>query len=155
MELISYEEFAKLRLKQFLDADADIDEMEDTEWMGGVWISEAVGITGFRRLEKTPDEMGGLEIIFSEIPKKAALAILDALRLPLRPEMTFEDVHSLLGEPEAVEEPTDEWKNYDFTAGSLHPYYLSCSIYNAGGMMGLALIRKDVLERIEDEADED
>lgn len=149
MELIPYENFSKLRLKQFLGKNADIDDMEDTEWMGGVWISEAIGITGFRRLETTPEEMGGLEIVFSEISEKEALAILDAIRLPLRPSMTFEEVCSVLGEPDKVEALTGEWKNYDYRIGSPYSYCISCSIYNAGGIMGLAVIRSDVLAKIE------
>ncbi|MEO7297060.1 MAG: hypothetical protein ABI042_00640 [Verrucomicrobiota bacterium] len=150
MELIPYKEFGKLRLKPFLAKDADVDEMEDTEWMGGVWISEMVGITAFRRLETTPNEMGGLEIVFSEISEKETLAILNAIRLPLRPDMTLEEVRLVLGEPEKIEVlRTVEWKNYEFTIGSQYPYYLSCSIYNTGGMMGLEVIRKDMLSRIE------
>lgn len=155
MELIPYGQFAKLRLKQFVGKDVDVDDLEGTEWMGGVWISESLGITGFRRLEATPKEMGGLEVIFEEISQEAALAILKTIQLPLTPRMTFNEVRSVLGAPEKTESPIAEWNNHEFTIGKDQPYYVSCSVDHTKGLIGLAVIRKDVLSKIEAEEAEE
>jgi len=52
------------------------------------------------RHDDTPEETGGLEVDFSELPESAVPAIFDAIQLPLRRGMSFEEVRSVLGEPE-------------------------------------------------------
>src|SRR5688500_17872882 len=113
MELIPYEQFAKLRFKQFAPPGAKIIELDATEWMGGFWIDEGIGLTSMRRHEDTPDETGGLEVDFSELSESAALAIFYATRLPLRPGMTLHEVRSVLGEPEHTDVFVADRKSYD------------------------------------------
>ena len=150
MELISYEQFGKLRLKQFVPANKEIFDSDGHEWMNGWWINEGIGITGISRHEDTPDEAGGLEVLFSELSASATVAMLDAIRLPLHPGMTFENLRSVLGEPQQTEFfPTiPDRKHYKFTIGSEHPYHVSCTIHDTDGLIGIAVIRNDVLSKI-------
>ena len=152
MELVPYKQFAKLRMKQFVPKGTKLFEDDGCEWMGGMWIvDQLTAWNGFARPRATPSETGGLEIIFPDMPKDVAAAILNAIRLPLKPGLSLDEVRSVLGEPERTESFVDDRKTYEFAIGTEHPYYLSCTLFNSGGLMGLAVIRKDVLSRIEAE----
>lgn len=147
MELIPYQQFAKLRMKQFVPADAEVSEGDGHEWMGGFWIHEGIGFTGIARHEDTPDEAGGLALDFRELPESAISAIFDAIRLPLRPGMSFEAVRSVIGEPEETHVFVADRKTYDFTVGSHQPYHVSATVHDADGLIYVAVIRKDVLSK--------
>src|ERR1044071_3940898 len=84
MEIIPYEQFARLRLNQLVPPDIKIAEANNWEWMGGIWVNEGIGFTSMSRYEDTPNETGGLEVDFSELPQDAARAIFAAIHLPLR-----------------------------------------------------------------------
>ena len=147
MELILYEDFAKLRMKQ-LAPGKEVHESDGWEWMGGFWINEGIfGFTSVSRHEDTPDEAGGLEVAFGELPESATLAIFDAIHLPLRQGMTLQEVRSVLGEPEQTHVFVADRKTYDFTVGSRHPYYVSATVHDSDGLIYVAVIRKDVLSR--------
>jgi hypothetical protein len=147
MELIPYEQFGRLRLKQFVPPDAEIIEDEGYEWMGGFWINEGIGFTSMSRHEDTPTETGGLEVDFSELPEGAASAIFGAIHLPFRRGMTLEEVHSILGESEHTHVFVADRKTYDFTVGSRYPYYVSVTVHETDGLIYVAVIRKDVLSK--------
>jgi len=150
MELIPYKQFGKLRLKQFAPP-AEILEAPDCEceWMGGYWKSESIAQTQthMERHEDTPKETGGLEVDFSDTPESAALAILDAIRLPLRHGMTLREVRSVLGVPETVDVFVADRKSYNFTIGTQYPYRVSATVHETDGLIFVTVIRKDVLRR--------
>ena len=147
MELISYKQFSKLRLKRFVPADADILEAGDFEWMGGFWISECLRFTHMSRHEDTPRETGGLEVDFSEITGHAASAIFEAIRLPLRRGMTLREMRSIMGDPDDVDVFVADRKSYNFTVGLQYPYYVSATVHKTDGLIHVTVIRKDVLSK--------
>jgi len=147
MELIPYEDFSRLRMKQFAPAGIEVSEGDGYEWMGGFWIHEGIGFTGVARHEDTPDEAGGLAVDFRELPESATLAIFDAIHLPLRPGMTLEEVCSVLGEPEHTHVFVADRKSYDFTVGSHFPYHVSATVHDTHGLIYVVVIRKDVLSK--------
>jgi len=147
MELISYEDFSRLRMKQFAPADMEVSEGDGYEWMGGFWIHEGVGFTGVARHEDTPDEAGGLEVDIRELPESATLAIFAAIHLPLRPRMTLDEVRSIVGEPERTNVFVADRKSYNFTVGSRYPYHVSATVHDTDGLIYVVVIRKDVLSK--------
>ena len=147
MELIPYEQFSRLRMKQFAPAHIEVSEGDGFEWMGGFWIYEGIGFTGVARHEDTPDEAGGLAVDFRELPKSATSAIFDAIHLSLRQGMTLEEVRSALGEPEHTDVFVADRKSYDFTVGSRNPYHVSATVHETDGLIYVAVIRKDVLSK--------
>jgi len=153
MELIPYSQFAKLRLKQFVGKDVEVSESDGWEWMGGYWINEGVyGFTSFSREEDTPDETGGLEMDFGSLPEDSAKAILDAIRLPLRSGMKLEEVYSILGEPKEKDtfgKYVHDRQTDNFKIGSEQPYYVSCTVHNENGLIYVAVVRGDVLAKIQ------
>jgi len=150
MELIPYVEFGRLRAAQFAPAGTPIYESDGYEWMGGFWINEGIhGFTSLSRHEQTPDETGGLEINFRELSPADIEAMLGTIRLPLRPGMTLEEVHAVLGEPERTHVFVADRETYDFTVGSSDLYHVSVTVHETDGLIHVAVIRKDVLSRCE------
>src|SRR5207247_2508510 len=106
----------------------EIFESDDWEWMGGFWINEGIRTcTSVSRHKDTPNEAGGLEVDFRDLPESGVVAIFDAIHLPLRPGMTLQEVQSVLGEPEHTDVFVADRKSYDFTVGSHYPYYVSAT----------------------------
>jgi hypothetical protein len=99
------------------------------------------------RHEDTPDEAGGLEIDFRDLPPPAMAKMLGAIRLPLRPAMTLQEVEAVLGEPEHTDVFVADRKTYDFTVGSRDRYHISLTIHETDGLIHVAVIRKDVLSK--------
>ena len=148
MELITYNEFAKLRMKQLVPADTEVIETHGWEWMGGFWINEGFRFcTSLSRHVDTPDEAGGLEIDFRDLPQSLVLGICDKIHLPLRPGMNLEEVLSILGQPEQTYTFVADRKTYDFTVGSQYPYHVSATVHETDGLIYVTVIRKDVLSR--------
>jgi hypothetical protein len=75
MELIPYDEFARLRLAQFYPDASELVPLENWEFMGGVWVGEADGFTEFLRPEDRPNELGSIEIDLSAIAEDIGNAI--------------------------------------------------------------------------------
>jgi hypothetical protein len=121
MELIPYDEFARLRLAHFYPDASELMPLENWEFMGGVWVGKADGFTEFLRPEDRPDELGSIEIDLSEIQEDIGTAILDKIHLPLRRGMPFEQVAWHLGPPEGTKVFVLDRKSHDFTVGSNFP----------------------------------
>lgn len=147
MELIPYEQFGRLRLKQFVPVGTEVLEADGYEWMGGFWINEGIGFTSMSRHEDTPHETGGLEVAFSELPESAASAIFNAIHLPLHRGMSLKEIQSVLGEPEETHVFVADRKTYDFTVGSRQRYHVSTTVHDEDGLIDVVVIRKDVLSK--------
>jgi hypothetical protein len=147
MELISYNDFGRLRAAQFLPAGTPIYQEDSYEWMGGFWINEGIyGFTSVSRHEDLPNETGGLEIDFRD-SRTPILAMLNAIHLPLRPGMTLQEIQSFLGEPEHMDVFLADRKSYDFTVGERFLYYLSATVHETDGLIHVVVVRKDVISK--------
>src|SRR4051812_25354510 len=128
MQLIPYEHFAKLRLRDFVPESISIGEASGWEWMGSVWHNEGIGFTSFSRHVSTPDETGGLEISFAELPSDCIHRVLTTVGLPLRPGMSTPDVLSALGTPTRTHQFVPDRRTYEFAVGAAQPYIVGCTI---------------------------
>lgn len=149
MELIPYDEFARLRLAQFYPETAELAPLENWEFMGGVWVGEADGFTEFLRPEDRPEELGSIEIDLSAIQEEIGTAILDKIHLPLSHGMAFEEVTHHLGHPKVTNVFVADRKSYDFIVGSDFPYHVSCTIHESDGLIHVTVIRRDLLPALE------
>lgn len=153
MELIPYSQFAKLRLKQFV-TDGDIYESDCYEWLGGYGMSEEIRGVDFFRWERTPGETGALAICCSDVVEETGRKILEAIHLPLSPRMKLEAVHSVLGKPtktDAFQAPLNDRQSDEFVIGTEQPYHLSSIVHEDDGLIYIAVVRGDVLSRIQAE----
>lgn len=149
MELISYTEFAKLRLATLSEAEVVQSESADWEWMGGLWHCDAIGFTWFGRLNDMSEETGALEVHFPGLSESDWMNILASISLPLRAGMTFEAIAKILGEPFQTFSFVADRKTYEFKVGSNCSYQVSCTIHNQDGLVFASVIRDDVLVSIE------
>jgi hypothetical protein len=150
MELISYGEFGRLRLREFCGDEVTESDYHECEWMGGWWYSDFVGFTWFGRLDDMPKETGGLEVSLSELPENVSSRILDTIHLPLRAGMTLDTITGILGGPFKTLTFVEDRKTYEFRVGSQHPYRVSCTVHDDKGLIFVSVIREDVLCRIEE-----
>jgi hypothetical protein len=134
MELISYNEFGRLRLRDFSREEIAESDIPDWEWMGGLWYCDSVGFTWFGCLNDMPKETGGLEVDFGELPEHEWLRILNSLHLPLREGMTFDEIVTILGQPFKIYTFVEDRKIYEFKVGSAYPYRVSCIVLDNGGL---------------------
>jgi len=149
MELISYNEFGRLRLREFCGDEVEESGFPDWEWMDGHWFRENIGFTWFGRLSDMPDETGSLEIYHCELTDDVLARIFALLGLPLSMGLQFDAVVRLLDQPIAVSSFVDDRKTYEFKLGSQQPYQVSCTIQNEEGLIFVSMIREDVLAKIQ------
>ena len=149
MELIPYDDFARLRLTQFFPDTSELAPLTDWEFMGREWVGEADGFTEFLRPNGHPDELGSIVVDLSALPEHIGIGILDTIRLPLRCGMSLVQVTHCLGAPERTEVIVADRKSYNFTIGSRCPYYVSCTIRNSGDLIHVTVIRKDLMPEVD------
>jgi len=137
--MISHDRFGALRLDQFLP-DAQIEELRDWEFMEHLWVGEAIGFSEWLRLEDEPDVLRSLAIDFGEFPNSAVEEVLRAIDLPIRGGMTFEQLRDVLGEPYKKERFVANRVTYEFFSQEPHPYEVSCTVLNEGGLVYLVVM---------------
>lgn len=98
--MISHEEFAVLRLAQFLPAE-EIQTLNDWEFLDRIWIGEARGFSEWLRLADEPDVLRSLSLDFDEFPAACTHRVLGTIGLPVRAGMRLDDLRRVLGEPTA------------------------------------------------------
>jgi hypothetical protein len=152
MNLISYEQFAKLRLRDFVPAGVPIEDTSGWEWEGSIWHNEGIGFTSFSRHISTPDETGGLEISFPELPSECIQRLFMAVGLPLRPGMSTADVQSVLGKPSKTYQFVPDRRTCEFIVGSAHSYIVGCTIDDLEGLIYVTVVRPDLVSRDEPNA---
>lgn len=145
MQLISYDQFGKLRLRDFARNDAAIGEVSDWEWMGACWHNEGIGFTSFSRHVSTPDQTGGLEISFNELSADSSQLLLRTIGLPLRPGMSTTEVLSVMGSPADTHQYVSDRRSYEYSVGISEPYVVSCTVHDTEGLMYVTVIRSDLL----------
>lgn len=138
--MISYDDFAKLRLNQFLPAD-EIDELWDWEYLDQYWVGEGSGFTECLQLEDEPLVTRVFTLAFDDLDSEVVQKILATLGVPLLPGMGLSEIREALKEePFHVYQFADDRKSYEFKAGG---YQFSCTVLNEGGLIYLVVMRTD------------
>ena len=145
-EILPYSEFATIKLSHFVKS-SKIYQLDNWEFMGGIWIGEAVGFTEFLRLESSTDELGSLAIDLDDLPTDTIQAIFATLNLPLKPHATYAEVEEVLEKYESTNIFVEDRVVYNYTIGCRWPYYISCTIDEAKGLIYVVVIRKDILAK--------
>ena len=149
MQLIDYNQFAILRLRDFLPDGAAVAEVFDWEWMGSCWYNESIGFTSFSRHLSMPDQTGGLEISFSELSEEGSQRLLNAIGLPLRPGMSAPEVLSVMGPPAETRQFVPGRRSHEFTLGISQPYFVGCTVDDKEGLIYLTVVLQELLDRDE------
>jgi hypothetical protein len=136
--MISYDHFGKLRLAHFLPGD-QITKLRDWEFEENLWVGEAIGFSEWLRLEKEPDVLRSLAIDFAKFTNTTVEEVLRTIDLPIRGGMTFEDLRMVLGEPDKILRFVADRTTYEFLSQEPHPYKVSCTVLNKGGLVYLVV----------------
>lgn len=137
MELISHEEFGRLRLVDFAP---EVAEIEDWEYLDRLWIGEAVGFSEWLRPIENPDVLGALSLHLADLPDEVSQKIFTVLHLPLSSGMNFSQVVSLFGEPKNSHRFTSGQRSYEFRCGSRWPYQIDCTIQDEDGLSYITVV---------------
>jgi hypothetical protein len=133
--MISYAEFSRLRLSQFVrDPDA-VADLRDWEFMEDLWVGEAMGFTEWLRLAEEPDVLRSLSLDLPTLSDSLAGRVLDALDLPLHYGMSLSEVVARLGEPTDVLRFGRDRTTYEFRVGECDVFELSCTVHHRDGLI--------------------
>ncbi|MBI4719512.1 MAG: hypothetical protein HY763_17080 [Planctomycetes bacterium] len=127
--------FRELRLRKFVNP-RDVAELNDWEFLGHVWVGEAVGFTEWLRRAEEPDELGCVSIDFNGLSCQTSAAMLGALELTLRSGMSRTEVERVLGHPFAEDKFVAGRVSLEFTYQS---YYMIATLDDTGGLTHLTV----------------
>jgi len=139
--MIEPDEFAKLRLRSYLD---DAVDLENWQYMGREWVGEADGL----RPADDPCRLGSLAIDLEEVPSAIAARMLGTLGLGLRPHMGLAAVIEQLGEPFDSAAFVPDRRSHDFRAGDSGEYVISCTLKHDGGLIYIVVMNSDYREAV-------
>lgn len=147
MRMISYSDFAKLRLKDFLDDDAEL-------WVEESGMDIVVGLGGYEEYGETRFEWkqgeiyqtAGITLDFepdSILPSEAVKQILRRVGLPLDKGITASALIQELGTPVKDERGRPGLRLIYFVCGEVDEYLIGCDVDDRDGLTGIYVARKD------------
>lgn len=146
MELISYQEFGRLRIRDFFpeDAQLSLDETGATECAIGPAATEGLAFTYFAWLPEEPRMTAEISLDFrEECPSEAGKLILEKIKLPVSPGMSLCEVLKILGEPDFSSLSSEMEGFVRFACGKTWPYFVGCTVSKKQGVIGVIVFRRD------------
>ncbi len=131
--MISYEEFGKLRLQQFIP-NSKISELDNWEFEEHLWVGEALGFSEWLRLESEPNILRSIAIDFSELPEEVVSNVLNIIDLPISKGMQYSEIEKILGKPFETYSFVKDRKSCEFKTDGVEPFIVSCTVLNDGGL---------------------
>jgi len=156
MELLPYEEFSALRLKQFLPPDAEIGDFQCDRQVWQCEYHDDFGeLTRFCFADNPPTTLSGIDTELGEgaLPVEVGDAILRALRLPVDTRATRDELIAKFSKLEYCSSddetipPKGRDKEHDFlrfVVGSEWPYRVAFTVrLDGGGLTRFWIARMD------------
>jgi hypothetical protein len=152
--LISYEEFGRLRLRDFYPEGVRLSYSDDGfECRLGPSGFEGFTTTYFAWPEAKSLEIGEISLDLreeyqNELPPEVGARILASLKLPLRRGMTEGEVITVLGHPERIDRGAPEFPALFFRCpgDSGAAYRVECNFQATRGLTGVGIVRDDLRE---------
>lgn len=147
MELISYDEFRGLRLRQFCAPKTKVERLgSDGEYMGRTWSGEGIRGVDFLWPGKAGPNLACILLALQPrfCPAEVEQAILAALYLPLKRGMTSAQVRRVLGAP-ALRHAGSDWETVKFRCGRKWRYLIMADFGTDSGLRNLDIARMDAL----------
>ena len=138
MELPTYDEFGKLRLRRFVSR--RIRALKDWEYEEELWVGEACGFTEVLRLARDPKVVRSVAVDLTDLPSRAQARLWNALGVPLRHGMTSRQIFALLGRPRRTKSFVPNRLTYEFRIGSRWRYRISCTVLEKGGLVYFTML---------------
>jgi hypothetical protein len=155
MEILPYNDFSSLHIRQFFPDSAGIREDADGLEQSVLGFNRcrhyfAFGFTFFCYLKSPPRKLAAIDVDLreGELPPTVAASLLHVLQLPVRNGMTATELHSLFGGHDyASETEANPVRFYRFVCGSRCPYVLGFHVHAIDGLNGFWIVRQDYFPR--------
>lgn len=140
IDLISHDDFGRLRLRDFVPRPREIAVLEEWEFEDDLWIGEALGFTEFLRLDEDPAVLRAVSLHLEALPDDVAARMLEALRLPLRRGMDEAEGVARLGAPREVLNLGPGRRSYAFLCGMGDLYDVACTVEEGLGITHVVMM---------------
>ncbi len=141
--MISYDNFYKLKLEDFIVNKEEIETVSNWEFMNAIWHGESVGFTEWLQLSKEAKEKS-ISLDLNDLTDASIHKICSTLMLPITKGMTKEDVVKLFGMPKNVESFVSDRVTYEYIIGTTEKYYVALTIADDEGLIYLVLMNHSV-----------
>ena len=118
-----------MRLRDFA---ADVDDLDDWEFMGRMWVGEAIGFSEWLRPDDDPTRLGSLALALRDLPPELSECVLGHLQLPLSRGMHLAQIRGQLGDPVGTQRFVSDRCTFDF---KMDGYSISCTVHDADGLI--------------------
>jgi len=137
--VITYRRFFGLRLSHFVP-NVRLVTLSNWEYMGKLWIGEAVGFTEWLRLIERPDELRSVSIDLQEIDPTVAQKMFSEFDLPVAKGLRLADLERTLGASIASEDFLPDRRSYLFHVGDPDVYHIDCTIHKTLGLIYVVIM---------------
>jgi len=132
--VISHRAFSEMRLRDFA---ADVVDLDGWQFMGRVWVGEAIGFSEWLRPDDDPARLGSLALDLRDLPPGLIERVLDRLQLPLSPGMDLAMIRGQLGDPVGTQQFVSDRRSFDF---NIEGYAISCTVHDADGLIYIVVM---------------
>lgn len=119
------------------DLAADVDDLDDWEFMGRMWVGEAIGFSEWLRPDDDPAQLGSLALALRDLPPELSERVLGHLQLPLSRGMDLAQIRGQLGDPVGTQRFVSDRRNFDFKFAG---YSISCTVHDADGLVYIVVM---------------
>ncbi len=140
--MISYTEFGKLRLNNYLDND-EIERCEDFYFMEDTWAGLTAGFTEWLQLEDEPDVTRSVSLDLDELAADVQEKMLTKLELPVHKGMNRENILGIFGTPVSIDTNAGDRESFEYLAGATEKYYLSFTVHESDGLIYIVMMNTE------------
>jgi hypothetical protein len=123
-----------MRLRDFA---SDVVELDDWEFMGRVWLGEAIGFSEWLRPVDDPEQLGSLALDLCDLPPELIEHVLGRLQLPLSRGMDLAQIRGHLGNPVGTQKFASDRRSFDFKCDG---YLIGCTVHDADGLIYIVVM---------------
>jgi hypothetical protein len=141
MNLPTYEEFGKIRLRDFVGR--GVRSLKNWEYEEELWLGEACGFTEVLRLTRDSAVVRSVSVDLGDLAVRQHVALLDALGLPLRRGMELKQVTDVLGDPRLAMSFVKDRTTHEFRIGRRWRYRVACTLLHKGGLIYVTMMSSE------------
>lgn len=143
--MISYDQFGRLRLSEFVDR-LKVVSICNWEFMGHLWLGEAVGFTEWLRLEDDPHVVRSISLDLVTLDPETTQSINARIGLPLCRGMTRTDLEHIMGKPVGTVRCVPDRYSVWFRFGEQWTYYVHCTLHEKDGLIYVVIMEPSVAD---------
>jgi len=148
MKMISFDDFWRLRLTDFLIGEMKATQVHNWEYLDHHWVGETIGFTEWLRLESDPDNLRFLSLDLAELPTKVANSVFAKIGIPSLKGMSEKYLTDVLGKPAGHLSLNGNKKTHYFLIGEGNQYEVGCTIDKKDGLVYFTILTHDMPDQL-------